>query len=44
MTPEISADIEDLETRLASIEKVLDPEDLQRRVDELEQKAADPDL
>ena len=44
MTPEISADIEDLETRLASIEKVLNPEDLQRRVDELEQKAADPDL
>lgn len=44
MTPEISADIEDLETRLASIEKVLDPEDLQRRVDELEQKAADPEL
>ena len=44
MTPEISADIEDLETRLASIEKVLDPEDLPRRVDELEQKAADPDL
>lgn len=44
MTPEISADIEDLETRLASIEKVLDPEDLQHRVDELEQKAADPDL
>ena len=44
MTSEISADIEDLETRLASIEKVLDPEDLQRRVDELEQKAADPDL
>ncbi|WP_276771646.1 peptide chain release factor 2 [Lawsonella clevelandensis] len=44
MTPEISADIEDLETRLASIEKVLDPEALQHRVDELEQKAADPDL
>ena len=44
MTPEISADIEDLETRLASIEKVLDPEDRQRRVDELEQKAAHPDL
>ena len=44
MTPEISADIGDLETRLASIEKVLDPEDLQHRVDELEQKAADPDL
>ena len=44
MTPEISADIEDLETRLASIEKVLAPEALQHRVDELEQKAADPDL
>ena len=44
MTPEISADIEDLETRLASLEKVLDPEALQHRVDELEQKAADPDL
>ena len=44
MTPEISADIEDLKNRLVSIEKVLNPEELRRRVEELEQKAADPDL
>ena len=44
MTPEIAADIENLEMRLASIEKVLDPQELARRVDELEQQAADPDL
>ena len=44
MTPEISADIEDLKSRLVSIEKVLNPEELRRRVEELEQKAADPDL
>lgn len=44
MTPEISADIEDLKSRLVSIEKVLNPEELRRRVEELEQKAADPDF
>lgn len=44
MTPEIAADIENLEVRLVSIEKVLDPQELARRVDELEQQAADPDL
>ena len=44
MTPEISADIEDLKSRLVSIEKVLNPEELRRRVEELEQNAADPDL
>lgn len=44
MTPEISADIEDLKSRFVSIEKVLNPEELRRRVEELEQKAADPDL
>lgn len=42
--PDVSADIESLETTLQTVEKVLDLEELRRNVDELEQKAADPEL
>ena len=42
--PEVSSDIAALESTLATVEKVLDVDELARRVDELEQMAADPDL
>ncbi|MFC7753556.1 peptide chain release factor 2 [Tsukamurella soli] len=44
MHPDVSADIESLDTTLQTVEKVLDLDELRRRVDELEQKAADPEL
>ena len=44
MQPDASADISALESTLTTVEKVLDVEELDRRVDELEQMAADPDL
>ena len=44
MHPEVSADIAALDATLTTVEKVLDIEELARRVDELEQMAADPDL
>nr|WP_187354437.1 peptide chain release factor 2 [Dietzia aerolata] len=42
--PDVSADIAALDATLTTVEKVLDIEELARRVDELEQMAADPDL
>ncbi|MFL0579713.1 peptide chain release factor 2 [Dietzia sp. 179-F 9C3 NHS] len=44
MHPDVSADIASLESTLTTVEKVLDIDELARRVDELEQMAADPDL
>lgn len=44
MHPDVSADIAALEATLTTVEKVLDIDELARRVDELEQMAADPDL
>lgn len=44
MNPEISTDLADLETRLQSVEKVLNPQELAELVSELEVKAADPEL
>jgi peptide chain release factor 2 len=42
--PDVSADIAALDATMTTVEKVLDIEELARRVDELEQMAADPDL
>jgi len=42
--PDVSADIGALDATMTTVEKVLDIEELARRVDELEQMAADPDL
>ena len=44
MHPDVSADIAALDATMTTVEKVLDIEELARRVDELEQMAADPDL
>ncbi|HMT48508.1 peptide chain release factor 2 [Dietzia sp. UBA5065] len=44
MHPDVSADIGALDATMTTVEKVLDIEELARRVDELEQMAADPDL
>lgn len=44
MHPDVSADIAALDSTMTTVEKVLDIEELARRVDELEQMAVDPDL
>ena len=44
MQPEITADIESLDTTLTTVEKVLDLDELDSRSRELEQQAADPTL
>ena len=44
MQPEITADIESLDTTLTTVEKVLDLDELDSRSRELEQQASDPSL
>ncbi|WFR74556.1 peptide chain release factor 2 [Prescottella defluvii] len=44
MHPDVSADLAELDTTLTTVEKVLDIEELRRRIDELEHQASDPDL
>ena len=44
MRPEITADIESLDTTLTTVEKVLDLDELDSRARELEQQATDPGL
>ena len=44
MRPEISAAIDDLDSTLTSIEKVMDLDEMHSRVRELEQQAAEPSL
>ena len=44
MHPDVSADLAELDTTLTTVEKVLDVEELRRRIDELEHQASDPDL
>ncbi|MFC4602413.1 peptide chain release factor 2 [Rhodococcus kronopolitis] len=44
MHPDVSADLAELDTTLTTVERVLDVEELSRRIDELEHQAADPDL
>ncbi|WP_188588059.1 peptide chain release factor 2 [Gordonia jinhuaensis] len=44
MQPDVAADLESLDTTLTTVEKVLDLDELRRRVDELEHQAADPEL
>ncbi len=44
MHPDIAADLESLDTTLTTVEKVLDLDELSRRIGELEHQAADPDL
>ncbi|MBJ7290587.1 PCRF domain-containing protein, partial [Williamsia sp.] len=44
MHPDIAADLESLDTTLTTVEKVLDLEELSRRISELEHQAADPEL
>jgi peptide chain release factor 2 len=42
--PEASADLESLDATLTTVEKVVDLDELRRRIDELEMQASDPDL
>ncbi len=42
--PDVAADIDSLDTTLQTVEKVIDLDELRRRVDELEHKASDPEL
>jgi peptide chain release factor 2 len=42
--PDVSADLNELDITLSTIESVLDVEELRRRIDELEHQAASPDL
>ena len=44
MHPDVISDLAELDTTLRTIEAVVDVEELRRRVDELEQQAASPDL
>ena len=44
MHPDVTADLESLDATLTTVEKVLDLEELRRRIDELEMQASDPDL
>ncbi|GAA1461500.1 peptide chain release factor 2 [Williamsia maris] len=44
MHPDIAADLDSLDTTLTTVEKVLDLEELSRRISELEHQAADPEL
>jgi peptide chain release factor 2 len=42
--PDVTADLESIGTILTTVEKVLDLDELRRRIDELEMQASDPDL
>ncbi|MEH3157091.1 MAG: peptide chain release factor 2 [Gordonia paraffinivorans] len=44
MQPDVQTDIENLDATLTTVEKVLDLEELSRRIAELEHEAADPEL
>ena len=44
MHPEVSADLESLDATLTTVEKVVDLDELRRRIDELEMQASDPEL
>ncbi|MFT4199906.1 peptide chain release factor 2 [Gordonia sp. (in: high G+C Gram-positive bacteria)] len=44
MQPDVTADLESLDATLTTVEKVLDLDELRSRIDELEQKASDPEL
>ncbi|MCG5431494.1 peptide chain release factor 2 [Mycobacterium sp. MYCO198283] len=44
MDPDLQTDIEALDTTLTSVERVIDLEELRRRIEKLEQQAADPGL
>ncbi|WP_270486842.1 peptide chain release factor 2 [Gordonia jacobaea] len=44
MHPDVATDLESLDSTLTTVEKVLDVEELRRRIDELEMQASDPDL
>ncbi|MGB3697303.1 MAG: peptide chain release factor 2 [Gordonia sp. (in: high G+C Gram-positive bacteria)] len=44
MHPDVSADLDSLDATLTTVEKVMDLEELRRRIDELEMQASDPDL
>ncbi len=44
MQPDVSADLDELDATLTTVERVLDIDELARRIDELEHQAADPDL
>ncbi|GAA3695688.1 peptide chain release factor 2 [Gordonia hankookensis] len=42
--PDVTADLESIGTTLTTVEKVLDLDELRRRIDELEMQASDPEL
>nr|WP_020790689.1 peptide chain release factor 2 [Gordonia desulfuricans] len=42
--PDVTTDLEALDATLTTVEKVLDVEELRRRIDELEMQASDPEL
>ncbi|MEV0946113.1 peptide chain release factor 2 [Rhodococcus sp. NPDC049939] len=44
MHPDVSADLDELDTTLRTVESVVDVEELRRRINELEHQAADPEL
>ncbi|WP_448221686.1 peptide chain release factor 2 [Gordonia iterans] len=44
MHPEVSADLDALNTTLTTVEKVVDPDELRSRISELEMQASDPEL
>ncbi len=44
MHPDVTADLAELDTTMRTVEAVIDVDELARRVDELEQQAASPDL
>ncbi|NED62772.1 PCRF domain-containing protein, partial [Streptomyces sp. SID10244] len=44
MHPDVTADLESIGTTLTTVEKVLDLDELRRRIDELEMQASDPEL
>ncbi|MFM9377316.1 peptide chain release factor 2 [Gordonia sp. VNK21] len=44
MHPDVSADLESLNTTLTTVEKVMDLDELRRTISELEMQASDPDL
>ncbi|MGB6124925.1 MAG: peptide chain release factor 2 [Gordonia sp. (in: high G+C Gram-positive bacteria)] len=44
MHPDVSADLESLNTTLTTVEKVMDLDELRRHIDELEMQASDPEL
>ena len=42
--PDVTVDLESLDATLTTVEKVVDLEELRRRIDELEMQASDPEL